>query len=64
MKSESASHGKKGKRKHLTDPQTQTLLDELNGLFEKKVEVKWIRNGERQTLETLINEEALRARER
>ena len=64
MKSESASHGKKGKREYLTDPQTQTLFDELNGLFEKKVEVKRIRNGERQTLETLINEEALRARER
>jgi hypothetical protein len=31
----------------------------LNEFFETKVEVKRIRNGEHQTLETLINEEAL-----
>jgi len=31
----------------------------LNDFFELKVEVKRIRNGEHQTLETLINEEAL-----
>lgn len=35
------------------------MLDELNTFFETKVEVKRIRNGEHQTLETLINEEAL-----
>lgn len=34
-------------------------LDELNDYFESMVEVKRIRNGEHQTLETLINEEAL-----
>jgi len=59
MKSESASHGKKGKREYLTDPETKTMLDELNRFFETKVEVKRIRNGEHQTLETLINEETL-----
>ena len=59
MKNESASHGKKGKREYLTDPQTKTLLDELNRFFESMVEVKRTRNGEHQTLETLINEEAL-----
>ena len=32
---------------------------ELNGFIESMVEVKRIRNGEHQTLETLINEEAL-----
>jgi hypothetical protein len=31
----------------------------LNKIFEVKVEVNRIRNGEHQTLETLINEEAL-----
>jgi hypothetical protein len=31
---------------------------ELNEFFESMVEVKRIRNGEHQTLETLINEEA------
>jgi len=35
------------------------LLDELNKFFETRVEVKRIRNGEHQTLETLINEETL-----
>lgn len=59
MKTESASHGKKGKREYLTDSETKTLLDELNRFFESMVEVKRIRNGEHQTLETLINEEAL-----
>ena len=59
MKTESASHGKRGKREYLTDSETKTLLDELNRFFESMVEVKRIRNGEHQTLETLINEEAL-----
>ena len=59
MKTESASHGKKGKREYLTDSETKTLLDELNRYFESMVEIKRIRNGEHQTLETLINEEAL-----
>jgi CRISPR-associated protein Cas1 len=59
MKSESASHGKKGKREYLNDLETKAMLNELNRVFEKKVEVKRIRNGEHQTLETLINEEAL-----
>jgi len=59
MKTESASHEKKGKREYLTDSETKTMLEELNDFFETKVEVKKIRNGEHQTLETLINEEAL-----
>jgi len=58
-KTETASHGKKGKREYLTDSETKTLLNELNRFFETKVEIKRIRNGEHQTLETLINEEAL-----
>jgi hypothetical protein len=35
------------------------LFDDLNRFFETKVEAKRTRNGEHQTLETLINEEAL-----
>ena len=46
-------------REYLSDSETKTLLDELNRFFENRVEVKRIRNGEHQTLETLINEEAL-----
>jgi hypothetical protein len=48
-----------GKLYYIRDPETKTLLNELNKFFETKVEVKRIRNGEHQTLETLINEEAL-----
>ena len=43
----------------LTDSETKKLLDELDRFFETMVEVKRIRNGDHQTLETLINEEAL-----
>jgi CRISPR/Cas system-associated endonuclease Cas1 len=57
-KTESASHGKKCKREYLADSETKALLDELR-FFETRVEVKRIRNGEHQTLETLINEETL-----
>jgi hypothetical protein len=59
MKTESASHGKKGKRKYLTDSETKTLLDEFNRFFETRIKVKRIKNGEHQTIETLINEESL-----
>jgi len=34
-------------------------MNRLNGFFEGKVEVPRIRVGNRQTVETLINEEAL-----
>jgi hypothetical protein len=54
MKAESASHGKKGKREYLNNSETNELLRELNRFFEVKVEVTRIRNGEHQTIETLI----------
>ena len=59
IKTESASHRKKGKREYLTDSETKIMLDELNRYFESMVEIKRIRNGEHQTLETMINEKAL-----
>ena len=58
-KTEVASRRKRGKREYLSDVETKILLDEINDFFEVKVEVKRIRNGEHQTLETLINEETL-----
>jgi hypothetical protein len=57
-KSENATRKRKGKRQYLSDSETKELLRELNHFFEDKVEVARIRNGERQTIETLINEEA------
>jgi len=47
----------KGKREYLGNSEMGEILGELNRFFETKVEVKRIRNGEHQTLETLINEE-------
>jgi hypothetical protein len=38
MKTESASHGNKGKREYLTDFETKTLLNEVNKFFETRVE--------------------------
>jgi hypothetical protein len=48
-----------GKREVLDKEETSEILAELNRFFENRVEVKRIRNGEHQTLETLISEEAL-----
>jgi CRISPR/Cas system-associated endonuclease Cas1 len=58
VKTENANRKRKGEREYLNDSETKELLKELNKFFEVKVEVKRIRNGEHQTLETLINEEA------
>jgi len=43
----------------LNDYQTREFMKKLNGFFESVVEASRIRVGERQTIETLIGEEAL-----
>ena len=50
---------KMGKRIHLCEYETDSLAEGLNGLFNRKIEIPRIRHGKRQTLNTLINEEAL-----
>jgi len=50
---------KMGKRIHLCEFETDSLADGLNGVFNREVEIPRIRHGKRQTLDTLINEEAL-----
>jgi hypothetical protein len=50
---------RRGKREYLNDSDTREFMRDLNGFFESMVEVKRIRNGEHQTIETLINEEIL-----
>jgi hypothetical protein len=47
-----------GKRIHLCEFETNDLAEGLNLLFERVVEVPIIRHGSRQTLDTLISEEA------
>jgi len=50
---------KMGKRIHLCKFETDSLADGLNGVFNREVEIPRIRHGKKQTLDTLINEEAL-----
>jgi CRISPR/Cas system-associated endonuclease Cas1 len=52
-------HLKMGKRIHLCEYEADGLAEGLNGLFERVVEIPRIRQGGRQTLDTLISEEAL-----
>ncbi|MBZ5529530.1 MAG: hypothetical protein LAN71_16740 [Acidobacteriia bacterium] len=53
------SANKKGKREYLNDVEMKNFAAKLNSYFETSVEIPRIRVGERQTIETLINEEAL-----
>ncbi|MGQ9642139.1 MAG: hypothetical protein ACUVUF_08525 [Candidatus Bathycorpusculaceae bacterium] len=48
-----------GKRQVLNCEKTKELIQRLNDYFQRKVEVPRIKHGNKQTLETLINEEAL-----
>jgi CRISPR/Cas system-associated endonuclease Cas1 len=59
FKSEKTSGQKKGKREYLNDVETKDFAKKLNSYFELFVEVPRIRVGKKQTIETLINEEAL-----
>lgn len=58
-KAESLSRKRVGKREYLNDADTRVLMRALNQYFESMVEIPRIRVGKRQTIETLINEEAL-----
>jgi len=59
MKHEDYSKNKIGQREYLNDSATGDLTRNLYNLFESTVEVDRIRYGKRQTIDTLINEEAL-----
>ncbi len=50
---------KKEKREYLNNNQTKDLMTKLNCFFDSKFEIPRIKIGHRQTIETLINEEAL-----
>jgi len=47
-----------GKRVHLCEFEADGLAEGLNLLFEREVQIPRIRHGSKQTLDTLINEEA------
>jgi CRISPR-associated protein Cas1 len=59
FKTEKLSGQKKGKREYLNDVETKDFTAKLNSYFETLVKIPRIKVGERQTIETLINEEAL-----
>ena len=52
-------HKKTGKRQFLNNQETNQLMNELDNYFERKIEIPRIKHGKRQTIETLISEEAL-----
>jgi CRISPR/Cas system-associated endonuclease Cas1 len=58
FKIERASGQKKGKREYLNDVETKDFIRRLNNYFEATLEIPRIKVGERQTIETLISEEA------
>jgi len=60
LKSEDCSANRKGMRQYLNEEKTNELINGLNRYFERKVQIPRIRRGERQEIETLIAEEALR----
>jgi len=51
-------HLKMGKRIHLCEYETDGLAEGLDQLFERTVEIPRMRHGNKQTLDTLIDEEA------
>jgi len=59
MKNEDFSKHRKGKREYLNDKKTMNLMRDLTAYFEKTVEIPRIMHGNRQSIETLISEEAL-----
>ena len=59
IKTEKLSRKKKGKREYLNNSETKDVMMKLNDVFESKVDIPRTKVGKRQTIETLINEEAL-----
>jgi CRISPR/Cas system-associated endonuclease Cas1 len=59
LKTEFFMKTRAGKRVFLRDIQADGLFEALNNFFESKVEIPRMKAGKKQTLETLINEEAL-----
>jgi len=59
VKAEMIGRKKKGKREYLNNVKTRGLMGTLNKFLESSVEVPRIKLGKKQTIETLISEEAL-----
>lgn len=59
FKTERLTARKNGKREYLNDNETKDFTARLNNYFETHIEIPRIKVGDRQMIETLINEEAL-----
>jgi CRISP-associated protein Cas1 len=59
MKHKNLAKRKIGKREFLNDLDTKELLSKLNNYFESMVEIPRIKHGNKQSIDTLISEEAL-----
>jgi CRISPR-associated protein Cas1 len=59
MVGEDFSYNRKGKREYLKKPLAKDMMEKLNSFFESTVEIPRVKYGDRQAVETLINEEAL-----
>ncbi len=59
IKNEAFSTKRKGKREYLSDSQTRGLVEGLNRYFQSKMGMPRIQMGNKQEVETLVNEEAL-----
>jgi hypothetical protein len=56
---EDYSSNRKGEREYLNKTLTNDMMRKLDCLFESTIEIPRVRHGNKQTLETLVNEEAL-----
>lgn len=59
MKHEDYSSNRKGEREYLNKALAKDMMKRLNSFFESMVEIPRVKHGNKQTVETLINEEAL-----
>lgn len=59
MQREDYSSNRKGERQYLSKPLARDMMNKLNSFLESIVEIPRVRHGNKQTVETLINEEAL-----
>jgi len=59
MKKEDFSRKRKGQREYLKKALAKDFMNKLNSFFESKVEIPRIKHGNRQEIESLLNEEAL-----
>jgi len=58
-RTEPISHNRLGKREYLNKVKTNELIEGLYNYFEKKIEIPRVKWGKRQTIESLIGEEAM-----